>query len=98
MKFRQHNSYSEMQKKKVINMTKTFRDEFEEIVKFIEKKGLSTAFDNVMGLVTFDKMVDIIIPTPEFQEDMHLYLRKLMVGMMQVEYPDKQDETLIGYV
>lgn len=79
-------------------MTKTFRDEFEQIVKFIEKRGLSTAFDNVMGLVTFDKMVDVIIPTPELQEDMHQYFRELMVGMMQVEYADKEDETLIGYV
>jgi hypothetical protein len=78
-------------------MTKTFRDEFEEIIKFIEKKGLSTAFDNVMGLATFDKIVDIIIPTPELREDMHEYLRDLMVGMMEVEYTDKADETLIGY-
>lgn len=79
-------------------MTKTFRDEFEEIVKFIEKKGLSTAFDNVMGLATIDKIVDVVIPTPELQQDLHQYLQELMVGMMQVEYADKVDETLIGYV
>lgn len=79
-------------------MTKTFRDEFDEIIKFIEKKGLATAFDNVMGLATIDKLVNILIPTPELQEDMHQYLRELMVGMMQVEYSDKEDETLKGYV
>lgn len=79
-------------------MTKTFKDEFEDIIKFIEKKGLSTPFDNIMGLVTFDKMVDVLIPTPELQEDMHEYFRKLVGGMLKVEYADKVDETLIGYV
>ena len=79
-------------------MTKTFKDEFNEIINFIEKKGMAVAFDNTMGLVNLDRMVDLVIPTPELQEDIHEYLRGLLQGMMAVEYPDKVDETLIGYV
>ena len=77
---------------------RTFKDEFDGITAFIEEKGMSGAFDNVMGLVTLDRMVDVLVQTPELQASIHAYLRDILKGMMDFEYPDKVDESMLGYV
>lgn len=76
---------------------KTFKDEFDEIIKGIEDKGLGGAFDNVMALVTIDRMVEVLVQTPELKEELHGYLRSIIKGMMDFEYPDDRDESLVGY-
>ena len=77
---------------------KTFEDEFNEIIDFIEKKGLSTAFDNIIGLVNIDKMVNVMVQTPELQSELHGFILELVKGMLDFEYPDKVDESMVGYV
>ena len=74
-----------------------FKDEFNKILSFIEGKGLAGAFDNVTALVTLDRMVDVLVQSPELQADIHAYLRDIMKGMMDFEYPEKDDESMLGY-
>ena len=76
---------------------KTFKDEFDGIIKGIEDKGLAGAFDNVMALVTIDRMVEVLVQTPELKEELHGYLRGIVQGMMDFEYPSENDESLVGY-
>lgn len=82
-------------------MTRTFKNEFDGIIAYIESRGLATPFDNAMGLVNIDRMIDILIPTPELKAELHRFVRELLQGMMKAEYADEgidEDETLIGYV
>lgn len=74
-----------------------FKDNFDEIIKHIEDKGLAGAFDNVMGLTTIDRMIDVLVQTPELKEELHAYIRSILKGMMEFEYHDKEDESLLGY-
>lgn len=80
-------------------MKRTFKGEYDDIVKYIEKKGMGMPFDNLMGLTHLDMMVDAIIPTPELQADLHEHIQGLIKGMLEFVYEDDtNDDTLIGYV
>lgn len=76
----------------------TFKDKFDKIISYIEGEGVAGAFDNVTALVTLDRMVDVLVQTPELQADIHDHLRGILKGMMGFEYPDKVDESVLGYV
>ena len=76
---------------------KTFKDEFDEIIKGIDDKGLGGAYDNVISLVTIDRMVEQLVQSPELKAELHGYLRGIIQGMMNFEYPDEHDESLVGY-
>lgn len=77
---------------------KTFEDEFSEIINFIENKGLSVPFDNIIGLINIDRLVDVMIQTPELQAELHRVILEVIKGMLEFEYPDKEDESMVGYV
>ena len=74
-----------------------FKDKFDDIAAYIEGKGLTVAFDNMIGLVNLDKMVDVMVQTPELRAEIHRFIREFMTRMLEFEYPDEIDESVLGY-
>ena len=79
-------------------MLVTFGDKFEKLAKQIANEKLTTAFDNIMGLTYLDSMVDVITQTPELRKSLHEYIQGIILGMMEFEYEDEDEEYMKDFV
>lgn len=78
--------------------TETFKEKFERVQDAVADEGIETGFDNVVGLILFDAMVDVVTQTPAVREYLHGIIRKVLSDVMEVEFEIEDDESMIGYM